>query len=34
MKQIINKIFAGSAIMLTAAACTGDYLEINSNQYR
>ena len=34
MKQIINKIFAGSAIMLTAAACTGDYLEINSNQYQ
>lgn len=32
MKHTFNKIFAGSAILLTAAACTGDYLDINSNQ--
>lgn len=32
MKHTFNKIFAGGAILFTAAACTGDYLDINSNQ--
>lgn len=32
MKHTFNKILAGGAILFTAAACTGDYLDINSNQ--
>ncbi|MBD5320948.1 MAG: SusD/RagB family nutrient-binding outer membrane lipoprotein [Bacteroides sp.] len=32
MKHTFNNILAGGAILLTAAACTGDYLDINSNQ--
>ena len=32
MKQTFNKILAGGAILFTAAACTGDYLDINSKQ--
>lgn len=32
MKKTFNKILAGGAILFTAAACTGDYLDINSNQ--
>lgn len=32
MKQTFNKILAGGAILFAAAACTGDYLDINSNQ--
>lgn len=33
MKKIINKVLATGAIALAATACTGDYLEINSNQF-
>lgn len=32
MKHTLNKIVAGGAILFTAAACTGDYLDINSKQ--
>ncbi|MCM1292272.1 MAG: SusD/RagB family nutrient-binding outer membrane lipoprotein [Bacteroides sp.] len=32
MKHTFNKILAGGAIMFAAAACTGDYLDINGNQ--
>lgn len=32
MKHTFNKILAGGALAIAAAACTGDYLEINSNQ--
>ena len=32
MKHTFNNILAGGVILLTAAACTGDYLDINSNQ--
>lgn len=32
MKKTFNKILAGGAILFTAAACTGDYLDINSKQ--
>lgn len=32
MKHIFNKILAGGAVLLTATACTGNYLDINSNQ--
>ncbi len=32
MKHTFNKIMAGGVIMLSAAACTGDYLDINSKQ--
>lgn len=31
---MINKILAGSALMFTAAACTGDYLDVNTNPYQ
>lgn len=32
MKHTFNKILAGGTILFTAAACTGDYLDINSKQ--
>lgn len=32
MKKIFNKILACSTIAFTTAACTGEYLDINSNQ--
>lgn len=32
MKHIFNKILAGGAVLLTTVACTGNYLDINSNQ--
>lgn len=32
MKHTFNNILAGGAILLSAAACTGDYLDINSKQ--
>lgn len=32
MKHTFNKILAGSAVVLAVTACTGDYLDINSNQ--
>lgn len=32
MKQSFNKILAVGTILFTAAACTGDYLDINSKQ--
>lgn len=32
MKHTFNKILAGGAVILAATACTGDYLDINSNQ--
>ena len=32
MKHTINNILAGGALLMTAAACTGDYLDINSKQ--
>lgn len=34
MKNIINKLFVGTAVVLAATACTGDYIDINSNQYQ
>lgn len=34
MKNIFNKIMAGGAIAIAATACTGDYLDINSNQFQ
>lgn len=33
MKNIFNKLIAGGALLLTAAACTGDYEEINKNPF-
>jgi len=32
MKHTFNKILAGGVVVLAATACTGDYLDINSNQ--
>ncbi len=32
MEIKINKLMAGGALLLAATACTGDYLDINSNQ--
>ena len=32
MKTFIYKTLAGTALMLAVTACTGDYLDINSNQ--
>lgn len=34
MKKIFNKIMAGGALAIAATACTGDYLDINSNQFQ
>ncbi len=34
MKKTFNKILAGSFLALAMSACTGDYLDINSNQYQ
>ncbi len=34
MKNIFNKIFAGSLAVLSMTACTGDFENINANQYQ
>lgn len=32
--KTLNKLFVGTAVALAATACTGDYLDINANQYQ